>query len=453
MKSTIEKQLIKTIAKNESLKKSSKLESKQWKAIAKTFEKELQKLFKNKKTKKELQAIEKASNERKEKQAKEKLLNEKHLKEWKTIESKSKLESFQANLKSKSNENFFNEYCFSKNDFFIHWIDLKSNENEKKLLHIYNKIESIWKWMNLNEVEKIILEWLKKRLILEYCNDFEKNLKRKNTKDIKNLNLYFSNQNLKRYIANSKENESLNIFESEKENIFWKASNDFESKYIEKINWKYILHQIWKLEKEKTKASLQLKKNWKQLNWKELKAILKSKSKLEKAKAILKEKENLQSNYNLKSKSIENAINQNSFLIKTWKQIERIKRKVFERNWIDLKIIELKKDIARKEKLLNDIENWLIECTWIENLNVIENLQEKEKELKAINEKKKAIELKIYWMFRNKLEKIIHHWKQAKENELKIHIEKVKNCNWKLAYLKKYFENEYWKEYLKDFER
>ena len=167
----------------------------------------------------------------------------------------------------------------------------------------------------------------------------------------------------------------------------------------------------------------------------------------------MKEKASLQSIYNLKSKQIENSINQNQFLIKTWKQIERIKRKVFEKNWIELKAIELKKDIARKEKLLNDIENWLIECTWIENLNILESLQEKEKELKAINENKKAIELKIYWYYRNKLEKIIHHWKQAKENELKIHIEKVKNCNWKLAYLKKYFENEYWKEYLKDFER
>lgn len=429
---TIEKQL-KAIAKKESLQ----IESKQANSKAKA----------KKLLKKDFESLQKQKQAKEILQAKESLKESKQKKAWLELKEKSKLEKFNWLFAS---ENYLkSQFAFSEKDFFIHWIEILKSEKEKKLLYIYNKIESIWKGLNLNEIEKIILENLKKRLIIEYCNNFEKNLKAKNLKDIKDLNLYFANSNLKKYIANVKEKESLNIFESEKENIFWKSSNNFESNYIEKINWKYILHQIWKLEKEKAKESLKEKKNWKKLNWKERKAILKEKSKLEKVKAILNEKESLKSEYNLKSKQIENSINWNPYLIKASKQIERICKKAFERNWIELKAKELKKEIATKENILKEIEIWNIELTWIENLQILESLQAKEKELKEIENQKKEIEKKVFWIYKSKIEKIINHWKASKDFEYKRYIASIKNCNWKLAYLQKYFESEYW-IYLKD---
>ena len=426
-KSTLEKQLKKAIAKNESLQ-----EWKQEKTKAKKI------------CKKDLQEI-KMKVERKEiEKAKEKLLKEKHLKEWKEIEKKSKLESFSWLY---WNQNLFESFCFSWKDFYLHWIDLNDDEKKRKLFYIYNQIESIWKWMNLNEVEKIILENLKKRLIIEFCNNFENNLKKKNAKDIKSLKVFFENSHLKQYIKNAKENESLNIFECEKENIFWKSSNNFESKYIEKINNKYIIEKIWKLESLKAKELLKEKRNWKKLNWIEKASFLKNKNKLAKLSNTLKEKTKIQWWYNLKSKQIENSINQNKFLLKASKQIERMKRKVFEKSWIDLKEKELKKTIFESEKLLNEIENWNIELTWIENLKILESQENAKKELKKIIEKKKEIEKKIFWIYQNQIEKIINHWKQAKEFELNIYKKEIASLN--INKIVDYLKNEY-KDFFKN---
>lgn len=411
MKKTILEKQVKKLAKNQAWKKQAKKEK------TKIFKYE----FENLKKQKEKDLITKA---------KEKLLNEKHKKEKKQIKNKSKLESFW--WLYNNNQKLLNQFAFNEKDFFIHWIELLDDEKEKKLLYIYNKIESIWKWFKLDEIEKIILENLKKRLIFEFCENFESNLKKQNSKNIKILNAFFLKSNLKKYLKNAKEKTSLNIIENDDINIFWKCNNNFESNYIDKINKKYILHCIAKDEKEKAKASLKVKKNWKKINWKELKAILKSKNKLEKMKSNLKSMDDEKSAYNLKSKTIDFSINNNKFLIKINNQIERIYKKAIIKNWIDKKVKEL------KVKIDDYILNWKEK-----------KLEKAKKQLKKLDDRKKAIKEKIFWYYKSNIEKILNHAKATRWIEYWKYLKTVQNSINKNKQIQKYFWIEYWK-YLKD---
>ena len=168
--------------------------------------------------------------------------------------------------------------------------------------------------MNLNEIEKIILENLKKRLIFEFCENFESNLKKQNLKNIKILNAFFLKSNLKKYLKNAKENKNLNIFENDFENIYWKQEN-YWKRFLEKMNWKYILKEISFQEKVKAKVKARKKK----LNENERKEIEKKRNWIENLKKILKEKENIKSIYNLESKRIDFSLKENKFLLKVIK--------------------------------------------------------------------------------------------------------------------------------------
>ena len=352
---------------------------------------------------------------------------EKKKRNWIEIK-KSKLENFSL---FKNELEYNTQVAFYEKDFFIHNIELVKDEKKEKLLHLYNKIESIWKGLNLDEIEKIILENLKKRLIIEYCNNFENNLKKKNAKDIKNLNLFFQNSHLKQYIKNAKENENLNIFSDEKENIFWKSNNNFESRYIEKVNKKFIIDEIEKKENEKIIENLKKKKNWLDLDWKEKEIIVNWKNKLLKMKKNIENIDNIKSEYNLKSKTINNSINNNRFLIKINNSIDRIKRKVYNKYWLD------EKEKFYKEKLKEYIEKWKEKKAKMMKKNIDE-----------IKEKKKEIELKIYWIYENKIEKIILHAKNTKWKEYKKYLKWIQNWINKNKKIIEYIQNEY--KYLLD---
>lgn len=463
-KSTIEKHLKKCNAKEKAkkllqekeLKSNSKEKEKAKKLLKKDFA-----ILQNEKEKKEIEKAKKLlqekkkENELKKEKEKRKELNlkdfekriEKEIEKenWKTFESK--LKNFSLYNENEKEFDLKSQFAFCSKDFFIHNSLLLKNEKEKKLIDIYNQIEWIWKWMNLNDIEKIILEGLKKRLIFEFIENFEKNLKRKNAKDIKNLNAFFLKSNLKKYLKNQKE-LNLNIFENDFENIFWKSEN-YLKKHSEKMNWKYILKEISFQEKLKAKSKTRKEKK---LNWKELKEIEKKNNLIERLKKELKEKENIIWKYNLESKRIDFSINQNSFLLKMNWKIERMKRKVFERNWIELKEKEL------KEKKKINTEN-IVEFYNENDLKEIEKekeLKEKEKELKEISEsiendlkeiwkRKKEIEKKIFSLYKNQIEKIYNHWKNAKEKAYWKYLKDINNCNSKIKNIEKNLIEKYWK--------
>lgn len=446
-KSMLEKELQKAIQKE----KAKKLLKKDFLQLQK--EKELKEIENVKKQLKEKKAI---AKEKKEKE-KRKILNLKEFeKRIEKAKEKEKEKTFESKIwkiklywKQEKSFDIESQFAFSWKDFYIHNSILLESENEKKLINIYNQIEWIWKWMNLNEIEKIILENLKKRLIFEFCENFESNLKKQNSKNIKILNAFFLKSNLKKYLKNAKENKNLNIFENDFENIYWKQEN-YWKRFLEKMNWKCILKEISFQEKIKAKVKARKKK----LNENERKEIEKKRNWIENLKKILKEKENIKSIYNLESKRIDFSLKENKFLLKVNWKLERMKRKVFERNWIDLK----EKELKEKEKELKEI--WIeIEKEIQENELTWKELKEKRKEfekarkefeniwieLKEIWKRKKEIELKLYWMFKNQIEKIYNHWKLAKEKAYSKYLQDINNCNSKMKNIEKNFLENYWK--------
>lgn len=493
MKSTIERKLEKKLNSSKQAKENLKAKekaSKQKKASLKVRERKAKERL-SLINEKEKALNQKALNEKKEstleKQAKERLSTIKKEKALEKLEStfenfesiknfieserekekkKSKLESFKW-LYNQNESTLESKFAFYKKDFYIHNIELLENENEKALLRLYNQIESIWKWLNLNEIELIILEWLKARLMNEYIENFESNMKKANIQDIKKLNKFFIESNLKKYIKHSK--ESLNLIENENENIYWKQANNFESEYISKINKKFILESIEnqerkkalneikekKLLSKKTKLESKLEKSIENLKAKKRKSkkqakhlkarlillenekqakfneIYLSKNKFEKAKALLLEKENLKSEYNLYSKENAFKLNENKSLIEINESIENEKEKALES--LKAKEKKLFKSIKERESKLESISKKAFKKYLIRKAS-----------LKSIRKEKASIIESIYWKYESTIEKHINDYKKAQERKYKKHIENIKNINWKLAYIQKINKSEYW---------
>lgn len=242
-------------------------------------------------------------------------------------------------------------YSFNNNKkdiellYFQNWksnkkyINNLKNENEKILYNEYIKINNIWK------NEKDLIKWIeyekmKYDLILKYCNNFENELKKKNSQDIKLLNSYFIKSNISKNIKNSKLIYSENI---ENNNIYWKNNNNYEWNYINKINNKYIIEII---EKEKEKE-------------------------LQKIKSFINSIENLKSEYNLQVKNKKEYINK--FSQDIINKCNRIYKNYINKYWIENELI--KQDILKLyEKELKIIKN--VNKSYYKNYNEY-NLQYK----------------------------------------------------------------------------
>jgi hypothetical protein len=190
------------------------------------------------------------------------------------------------------------------------------------------------------------------------------------------------------------------------------------------------------------------------LNENERKEIEKKRNWIENLKKILKEKENIKSIYNLESKRIDFSLKENKFLLKVNWKLERMKRKIFERNWIDLKEKELKEKEIELKEIWIEIEKEIQEneLTWKELKEKRKEFEKARKqfeniwiELKEIWKRKKEIELKLYWLFKNQIEKIYNHWKLAKEKAYWKYLQDINNCNSKMKNIEKNFLENYWK--------
>lgn len=262
----------------------------------------------------------------------------------KFLKSKKKIKTFE-NLKNSKLFNFWADVKenkkFSENLFFMNWktntkyLNSIKNENQKVLFSEYVKIQNIWK----NEkdlIKDIEYENMKFWKTLQFIENFNIELKKKNAKDIKRLNQYFIKSNISKNIKNSK----LIKVENEKENnIFGWIGWNFEKDYIEKINNRFIVDLL---------------KNENEL-------------KVEKIIKYLNDIEKCKSEYNCKTKSKKDYVNKNK--IEIVKNANRILKNYIEKYWIienENKLKQVKKDILKLyEKQLNIMKKLV-------NLNEIE---------------------------------------------------------------------------------
>ena len=253
----------------------------------------------------------------------------------KFLNSKKKIKSFE-NLKDSKLFNFSNDIKqnkkFSENLFFMNWktnikyLNSIQNENRKILYSEYVKIQNIWK------SEKDIIKWIeyekmKMQKTLQFIENFNSELKKKNAKDIKKLNAYFIKSNIAKNIKNSK----LVKIENENEyNIFGWIGWNFEKNYIEKVNNKFIVDLL---------------KNENEL-------------KVEKIVKYLNEIQKINSEYLCKTKSKKDYINKNKSEIV--KKANRIIKNYMKKYWIienENKLKQVKKDILKLyEKQLNIVK-------------------------------------------------------------------------------------------------
>lgn len=213
------------------------------------------------------------------------------------------------------------------------------NENLYILYNEYIKLQNIWK----NEkdlIKSIEYEKVKFDKTLQFINNFNSELKKQNSKNIKLLNFYFIKSNISKNIKNSKLIYSENI---KNNNIYWKNNNNFEWNYINKINNKFIIELI---EKEKEKE-------------------------FNKIKSFVNDMGILKSEYNLKVKSKKDFINK--FSQNIVKKCNRIYWNYINKYWIENE--NIKKDILKLyEKELQIIKN--VNKSYYKNYNEY-NLQYK----------------------------------------------------------------------------
>lgn len=274
---------------------------------------------------------------------------------------KSKLDWFSLYWQKENINNLNDWYLLNtKKDFLLNLNCIK-DEKTKILLLEYNKIISIWKWLNLNEIDKIILEWLKFRLMSQYIDNFYNNLNQKNIKNIKKLNQFFTNSNLKKLIKNKKIDD-LNIIIENQSNIFW--NSNFLVEFYNRLENKFILDYISKNEKIKTN-SIKKKKNQNLIEYQNFK---KSKNEFLNFTNNLREKNKFKSIYNLISKNLDLELNKNSDLLKVNIILNRLKNKL-DKKWLySIKKFNLiKKQILEYYNIDKILIDYNIKKDWLYN--------------------------------------------------------------------------------------
>lgn len=264
---------------------------------------------------------------------------------------KSKIKKSKSNLKDSKMYDFKTSNLKSLNLLYnTNWKinknyekQLNLNENEKVLYSEYIKINNIWKYEK-DLIKDIEYEKVKYDLILKYCNSFEKELIKENSKDIKRLNQYFIKSNISKNIKNSKL-----IKENENDNIFWKNSNNYESNYILKINDKYIIDLI----NNENPIELEKIKN-------HLKDIDIIKSEYHKKNYNINEYENKIYDFIVKnSNRIYEKILNHNWKIENEKQVKKDILKLYEKELNQLKLIEKgkKTSLLKHKKELSNLIN------------------------------------------------------------------------------------------------
>lgn len=324
------------------------------------------------------------------------------------------------------------QYVFSDRDFFIHNVEIIEDEKEKILIYIYNKIQSIGVGLNIqkNSVDDIILEGLKYRLIIEYFDKFEENLKRKNKKDLKLLNTFLLNSNVKKYIKNKKE---LNLWDDENMNIFWWKGGDFETEYIEKMNNRYILYRISKSEKEKARDYIIKKwvKKW-------VKKVVNNKNRIKKLQKELAIKDEIKREYNNRIKVVNSSLKNNPYLIKVNNYLNRYSQKIYDRIWLnDDKKALIEKIVSLQVELQKEsLKKWDVK-------KKEKQLKELQKELQKIQKHKKEIEKRLIAPYIDTIQKINNHAINTKNKYYDEYLLKINNQNSKIKNIREKLKIEY----------